>query len=135
MHCTGQASAEAVTGVAFTGFVFLIVLVFSGMAAESTNSLAEQGYLEGACKGLYALVSEVHSSGPGAFMEFELLDYNLEVDSSEGFIFVERNGASAQCPMPYKNVENYDGNSNFSFPAGSTILMEFDDSSVVFSNA
>ena len=131
----GQASVEAITGVALMGFIFIIVLGFAGLAAESTNSLDERGYLEGVCKGLYSLVSEVHSGGPNAFIEFELLDYNVEVDSVEGFILVEKNGASTQCPMPYGNVVNGDGNAVFSFTSGSTVLMEHDGSNVVVSNA
>ncbi|MFA6065508.1 MAG: hypothetical protein WCW44_00865 [archaeon] len=103
----GQVSAETLVAVAIVFLLFVIVLAYNSMVADSSNIVAESVKNKSNCLKLSQIISKVYSSGDGASTNFSA-DFNAQIFASDKTIRVGEESCSFLANTTNKSISAND---------------------------
>jgi len=99
----GQISAETLVAVGVIFLLFVVILAYNSMVADSSNSIAQSVQNKSNCLKLSQTISKVYSSGEGASTKISI-DFNAQIFSTNKIIKIGDESCSFLANTTDKNI-------------------------------
>ena len=111
-----QVSTEFLFAIGIIVFIFITLLVFIFARQGDVRNLEEQTGLLDTCEKISSILTAAFINGPGLIIQ-DKIAYDLDINADSQVISA-KGKLEVSCTIPFNQVENENGNSDFTILKG-----------------